>query len=57
MNTDLVSYYHQRAKEYEKLYAKPERQEDLKEIATVLQGIFINKNVFEISCGTGYWTE
>lgn len=57
MNTDLVSYYSKRAKEYEKIYAKPERQDELKVAETVLQGMFINKNVFEICCGTGYWTE
>lgn len=57
MNTDLISYYSDRAKEYEKIYAKPERQEELKIAATVLKGIFINKKVFEICCGTGYWTE
>jgi ubiquinone/menaquinone biosynthesis C-methylase UbiE len=57
MNSDLVSYYKDRAKEYEKLYSKPERQEDLKNSATILQEIFADKQVIEIACGTGYWTE
>jgi 2-polyprenyl-3-methyl-5-hydroxy-6-metoxy-1,4-benzoquinol methylase len=57
MNTDIVSYYNDRAKEYEKLYSKPERQEDLKSSATILQEIFADKQVLEIACGTGYWTE
>lgn len=57
MNTDIVSYYKDRAKEYEKLYSKPERQEDLKSAATILQEIFADKQVLEIACGTGYWTE
>lgn len=57
MNTDLVSYYKDRAKEYEKIYSKPERQEDLKSAITILQEIFDNKEVLEIACGTGYWTE
>ena len=57
MNTDLISYYRDRAKEYEKIYLKPERQHDLKEAAIILQNFFSNKEIFEISCGTGYWTE
>jgi len=57
MNTDLVAYYKARAAEYEKIYAKPERQEDLKEATTILQNIFAGKEVLEIACGTGYWTE
>lgn len=57
MNTNLVSYYKGRAKEYEKIYAKPERQQDLKSAATILQEIFAGKQVLEIACGTGYWTD
>src|SRR5678809_427405 len=57
MNTNLVSYYSDRAKEYEKIYAKPERQDDLKRSSVILQEIFEDKNVFEVCCGTGYWTE
>ena len=57
MNTDIVSYYKDRAKEYEKIYSKPERQEDLESAATILQEIFAGKQVLEIACGTGYWTE
>lgn len=57
MNTNIVSYYKDRAKEYEKIYTKPERQKDLKDAATILQEIFVDKQVLEIACGTGYWTE
>lgn len=57
MNTDLITYYKYRAEEYEKIYSKPERQDDLKSAATILQEIFAHKNVLEIACGTGYWTE
>jgi ubiquinone/menaquinone biosynthesis C-methylase UbiE len=57
MNTDLVSYYKDRAEEYEKIYSKPERQDDLKTATEILQNIFTGKNVLEIACGTGYWTE
>ncbi len=57
MNTNLVSYYKDRAAEYEKIYSKPERQNDLLAGAAMLQTIFSEKNVLEIACGTGYWTE
>lgn len=57
MNSDIVAYYKDRAKEYEKIYNKPERQSELLLAAQILQLIFKNKEVFEIACGTGYWTE
>lgn len=57
MNTDLIKYYKDRAKEYETIYLKPERQDDLKNVTALLQNIFTNKTVFEIACGTGFWTE
>src|SRR3954470_5950303 len=57
MNSDLISYYRDRANEYEKIYFKPERQKDLVASTTILQDIFAGKNVLEIACGTGYWTE
>lgn len=57
MNTDLVKYYKDRAKEYERIYSKPERQEELLSSSNILQDLFKDKNVLEIACGTGYWTE
>ena len=57
MPSDLVSYYNERAKEYERIYSKPERQDDLFNATLILQKIFANKVVLEIACGTGYWTE
>ncbi len=57
MNTNLVQYYKDRAKEYERIYFKPERQEELAKAHIILQDIFKNKDVFEVACGTGYWTE
>ena len=57
MNSDIVSYYRDRAKEYEKIYARPERQGDLLLAEKILQDAFAGKSVLEIACGTGYWTE
>lgn len=57
MNTDLVKYYKDRANEYERIYSKPERQEELIGSSKILQDLFKDKKVLEIACGTGYWTE
>ncbi len=57
MNENLISYYNDRAKEYEKIYSKPERQDDLQTASFYLQHAFADKHVLEIACGTGYWTE
>ena len=57
MNSNIISYYRDRAKEYEKIYAKPERQNNLLLVEQILQDIFRNKSLFEIACGTGYWTQ
>lgn len=54
---ELVRYYKERAKEYDNLYTRPDRQEHLAEATSILQKIFAGKEVFEIACGTGYWTE
>lgn len=56
MSTDLIKYYSERAKEYESIYAKPERQEDLQQAAQILKSLFNKKQVLEIACGTGFWT-
>lgn len=57
MNHDIVSYYKDRASEYEKIYHNPAEQEDLRIATTVFQDLFAQKTVLEIACGTGYWTE
>lgn len=57
MNQNLVSYYNDRAKEYEKVYLNPDEQEDLLKAAKIFQDLFAQKTVLEIACGTGYWTE
>jgi SAM-dependent methyltransferase len=53
----LVEYYARRAKEYERIYQKPERQGDLRLLRKQVEGVFARLDVLEIACGTGYWTE
>jgi demethylmenaquinone methyltransferase/2-methoxy-6-polyprenyl-1,4-benzoquinol methylase len=56
-NNELENYYAKRALEYETIYLKPERQEYIKESKILLKNYFNNRNVLEIACGTGFWTE
>lgn len=50
-------YYQKRAGEYDQIYQKPERQADLQQLKEYLAEQWTGKNILEIGCGTGYWTE
>jgi SAM-dependent methyltransferase len=52
----MEAYYARRAAEYERIYAKPERQRDLARMREDIPALFKNERVLEIACGTGYWT-
>jgi SAM-dependent methyltransferase len=54
---NLAAYYARRAAEYERIYAKPERQADLAKLRARIAAVFSGRRVLEIACGTGYWTE
>jgi len=55
--SSMVSYYAERAAEYEHIYHKPERQDDLRWLRDFVGRTFADTDVFELACGTGYWTE
>lgn len=52
-----TEYYARRAAEYERIYAKPERQADLARLRSEIPTLFAGHNVLEVACGTGYWTQ
>jgi SAM-dependent methyltransferase len=52
----MTDYYAKRASEYEHIYHKPERQENLQELQKILSKAFSGLDLLEIACGTGYWT-
>jgi demethylmenaquinone methyltransferase/2-methoxy-6-polyprenyl-1,4-benzoquinol methylase len=56
MAVSCASYYAARAAEYEAVYAKPERQADLRLLEAWLPGIFAGRRVLEVAAGTGWWT-
>jgi demethylmenaquinone methyltransferase/2-methoxy-6-polyprenyl-1,4-benzoquinol methylase len=52
----LSEYYAARAREYDRVYDKPERQADLRAIEAWLPAWFEGRRVLELACGTGWWT-
>jgi len=56
MDAPLADYYRRRAATYERIYAKPERQADLRAIEAALPDAFTGRDVLEVACGTGWWT-
>jgi len=55
-SAELVDYYRRRAREYEAIYAKPERQADLAWLRSHVPQRLAGRRVLEVACGTGYWT-
>jgi ubiquinone/menaquinone biosynthesis C-methylase UbiE len=54
--TELAEYYRERAAEYDAVYAKPERHQDLATLHGLLPPLVAGLRVLEIAAGTGYWT-
>ena len=53
----MKEYYAKRAREYERIYDKPERQDELAWLRDRIPEIFADRTVLEVACGTGYWTQ
>ncbi|PWB60704.1 MAG: class I SAM-dependent methyltransferase, partial [Betaproteobacteria bacterium] len=53
----LEAYYAKRAREYERIYDKAERQDELAWLRGRLPALFEGRRVLEVACGTGYWTQ
>lgn len=56
-DSELIRYYSERAAEYERIYRKPERQEDLRTLRSRVSDLMTGHDLLEVACGTGYWTE
>lgn len=55
--SSLAAYYARRAAEYERIYARPERQADLAVLRARLAQLFAGRRLLELACGTGWWTQ
>jgi len=53
----LENYYSKRAREYEQVYEKPERQRELAWLRERIPKLYRGRTVLEVACGTGYWTQ
>ena len=53
----LEKYYAKRASEYEQIYEKAERQDELEWLRARIPALFAGRTVLEVACGTGYWTQ
>lgn len=54
---ELKRYYSRRAHEYDAIYDKPERQRDLTALERRVSSELAGRDVLEIACGTGHWTQ
>ena len=52
----MPDYDRRRASYYERVYHKPERQADLREMEAWITDTFQARRVLELACGTGWWT-
>lgn len=57
MTDEMERYYAERAAEYDRVYAHPAWARDLPRIGDRIEALFAGRRVFEVACGTGYWTE
>lgn len=53
----LIDYYDKRANEFDRIYQIPERQKDIASLKQLVYTALAGQDVFELACGTGYWTE
>lgn len=54
---NFADYYSRRAAEYDNIYKRPERQDDLGRLEAHLLEVAGGQDVLEMACGTGWWTE
>ena len=56
-HSDLAGYYGVRGAEHDRIYDRPDRQQDLLRLREILSTLLAGRHVLELACGTGYWTQ
>lgn len=56
-SADMHAYYAARAPIYDMVYRKPERAQDIAFLRTHLPHRLAGREVLEVACGTGFWTQ
>ncbi len=51
-----AQFYAKSASNHDRVYDKPERQDDLEDMRERVAEVLDGHNVLELACGTGYWT-
>jgi SAM-dependent methyltransferase len=57
MTDEMSQYYAERAAEYDRVYSHPAWARDLPRLGERIGALFPGRRVFEVACGTGYWTQ
>jgi SAM-dependent methyltransferase len=52
----MAHYYARRAAVYERVYHRPERQDELRRLEARVAETFAGRRVLEVAAGTGWWT-
>ncbi|GAB3851087.1 class I SAM-dependent methyltransferase [Dactylosporangium cerinum] len=57
VDVEMADYYERRAPHYDAVYARPERQADIRTLQHLIPAALAGRDVLEIAAGTGYWTQ
>jgi len=57
MTQEMVQYYAERAAEYDKIYDIPPWHNGIRALQQRVPPFFAGRRVYEVACGTGYWTQ
>ncbi len=56
-DSQMKTYYRERAPIYDRVYSYPERQNDLRFLESYVSNELEGLDILEIVAGTGYWTQ
>jgi ubiquinone/menaquinone biosynthesis C-methylase UbiE len=51
---DIEEYYSKRARQYEEIYSRDERREDISSLKSILTELLSGHDVLEVASGTGF---